>query len=335
MKNEKSSGFRFRIDDDSPDSVYRDEIEDRKSKKSPRKASLAVLLVLLFGAAAGWGYYDLKKGVMVLRNLDVSQVQSLSDDLNSRFSSLSVQTAKLDESIKNLQNSFKTLESQVEKKILPIDEFFIVFEKRTSALKEDIDRTVKSIEALKSFAAEKAKVTEAVATLENKILPVNQQMKNMESEIKKLDGNLTQELAEISGNFYKLQNAVNQFEKTQKDLSALTATKLDKKGLEAELKNLEKRLSDELGKIRSEGGPKGETIDSIERQLKTMESQIQELMKFKALSEIKKRLEPGDSPASSPGTQNPSPSPPKPQPAAPGKSEAPAPKPGKIVEETL
>jgi DNA repair exonuclease SbcCD ATPase subunit len=347
MKNEKPSGFRFRLDDEGPDPGYRDEVQDRKPQKSGRGTPLAVILILLFGAAAGWGYYDLKKGVMALRNMDVSQVQSLSQDLNSRFSSLSVQTAKLEESIKNLQGSLKALEAQFEKKILPLDEFFMVFEKRTSALKEDIDKTAKSIEVLKGFAADKSTVAQAMTNLENKILPLSEHLKNVESEIKGLDENLTQELAEVSGNFYKLQNSVNQFEKIQKDLSALSTEKLDKKGFEAELKNLEKRLSGEFDKIKAESGPRGESLDDIQRQLKTMESQIDELMKFKAISEIKKRLQsenPSANPSGAPlpGTQNPPPekpqavTPEKSPPSAPKRSEVPViPKPGKIIEESL
>ena len=329
MDEDRPSGFRFRIDEESPDRVLRGDIEDRKLKKLTRRFTrLIILIPLLLGIAMGMGYYDLKKTVSRLRGLDATQVESLASDVNSKFSSLSLQYAKLEDTVQKMQESFTRLEASFDKKVLPLDEIFLVFEKTTSGLKNTLQDTEKSIEALKAAKIDKTEVLGALDTLERKIAPFDQHLKNMESEIKALDVNLTQELAELSGNFHKIRGEINKFEKIQKDITALSSAKLDKKGLEAELKEQEKRFQAELKSVKQDLRKKDET-------LKSMEGQIEELMKFKALTEIKKRLQPTASP---PSPEPPAPTVPPRTDAAPETTEPPLLpplEPGKIIEENL
>jgi len=295
---------------------------------------ITIIIPVLLGLALGWVYYDLKKSVATLRSLDVNQVQSLSKDLNSRFSAFSLQYAKMEESIQKIQESFKLLEASFDKKILPLDEIFLVFEKTTSALKKDLGKAAKSIEVLRASKIGKTEVENSLDKIEKKISPFSQDLRNMESEIKALDENLTQELAELSGNYYKLLNEINKFEKIQMDISALASAKLDKKGLETELKDQEKRLQQELIKVKQD-------LRKKEDALKTMESQIDALMRFKALSEIKKRLRTVVAPTDKKPMTHQRPSPEKPKADTQKTSERtaeellPPIKPGNIIEENL
>jgi len=295
---------------------------------------ITIIIPVLLGLALGWVYYDLKKSVATLRSLDVNQVQSFSKDLNSRFSSFSLQYAKMEESIQKIQESFKLLEASFDKKILPLDEIFLVFEKTTSALKKDLEKTAISIKGLRASKIDKTEVANMLDKIEKKISPFSQDLRNMESEIKALDENLTQELAELSGNFYKIQNEINKFEKIKEDISALASAKLDKKGLETELKDQEKRLQQELKLVKKD-------LRKKEDALKTMESQIDALMKFKALSEIKKRLRTPVAPTDKKPETDQKPPPEKPKTGTAKTSERtaeellPPIKPGKIIEENL
>lgn len=335
MNGDKSSGFRFRIDEESPDAILRDDVENRKLKKlSSRVTRLTIIIPLLLGIAFAAGYYDLKKGVSRLRGLDVTRIESLSKDVNSKFSSLSLQYAKMEDSVQKIQESFKLLEASFDKKVLPLDEIFLVFEKTTTSLKKDIQEAEKKVDSLKTAKIDKTEFLNTLDNIEKKIAPVNRLLKNMESEIKALDENLTQELAELSGNFHKIQSELNKFEKLQKDISALSSAKLDKKGLETELKDQDKRFQQELKDVKQD-------LRKKEDALKSMESQIEELMKFKALSEIKKRLQPAASPApQKPAAgQEPPAEAPKPETKAPPEktdtSLLPPLQPGKIIEENL
>ena len=313
----------------------RDDVENRKVKKlSSRLTRMTILIPVFFCLVLGGVYYDLKKSVITLRSLDGDQVKSLSKELNSRFSAFSLQGAKMEESIQKIQESFNRLEASFDKKVLPLDEIFLVFEKTTSALKKDLEKASKSIAALRTAKIDRSEVSDTLDKLEKKISPVTQDLKNMESEIKALDENLTQELAELSGNVHKLQNKVHTFEAIRKKVSALASVKLDKKGLETELKDQEKRLQLELKNVKQD-------LRKKEEMLKSMESQIEELMKFKALSEIKKRLQPAAAPVDKmppadreTPTEKPASQPPKPSERT-AEQLLPPPKPGNIIEENL
>ncbi|MBW1695425.1 MAG: hypothetical protein JRH18_07140 [Deltaproteobacteria bacterium] len=287
--NEKPSDFRFRMDDESAELYLNEDLEDRRLRRLNRKiTTLSIIVFCLIGALSFLGYSELTKGVDKLRSADVAKIQKLSEELNSKFSSLSLQFAKLDESVTKLQESFEKLETSFDKKLMPLDELYIVFEKTTSVLKEDMQKVQKAIDELKVSKIDKAEVAMSLEKIEKKIAPYNQHLKNMESEIKALDENLTQELAELSGTLFKVKGELKEFQKLKRDLTTLSSHKIDKQGLQNELKNQERRFEKQLSQLIQKMQERDKTI-------KEMEEQIQELMKFKALSEIKKRLQPIES----------------------------------------
>jgi DNA repair exonuclease SbcCD ATPase subunit len=331
MKNQDASSFRFRMTDDSPGHHLPEELESRRSKRSGKRATwLAILISLIVGAAAVWGYVDLKKGVNTLRQSDVIEVQKLSEDLNSKFSSLSIQYAKLEESVNTLQESFKGFGESFDKKVLSLDEIFIVFEKTTSSLKNDLKKTQQTLNELNVTKSDKKELSAVLDKFEKQVTPIDQRLKDMETRIKDLDENLTQELAEVSGTLQKVKVELNKFEKIQQEVTTLSTSKLDQKGLENELKDQEDRLQKDLRRFRQE-------LDKKDENIKDMQDQIQELMKFKALSEIKKRIQPLES--TSPAKESPQPSPAEPQSTekqpAPTEQTLPPLEPGAIIEQNI
>jgi len=320
MNGEKPSGFKFRLDEVSPDRLLQNDFDPQGLKKlSGRLTRVMIILPCLVALAMGWIYYDLSKGVSRLSTLDVDRMQSLSQDINSKFSSLSLQFAKLQESVQTLQGAFQQLQGSFQKKVLPMDEIFLMFENTTSAMKQDLNKALKAIDEIKAAKSDKSEIAAAVDKLEKQIAPVYPHLKNMESEIKALDENLTQEVAELSGNYHKIRGELAQFEKLKKEISTLSAAKPDMTRIEAAIKTQEAQFDKTLKKIQDD-------LKGNQETLKTLEGQIQELMKFKALSEIKKRLEPMES--SPPGSPS---SPPSPS----GQAGRPGPPPGKITEEIL
>ena len=232
--------------------------------------------------------------------------------------------------------------------MLPLNEIYLVFEKTTTALKDNLRNTGKAIDQLKASKSDKSDVTAAIKNVEKKISPVYQHLKNMESEIKALDENLTQELAELSGTIYKVKNGLKQFNTIQKELNKFSALRKDlstiasKQSKQIDQESLDKALQVQQKRINKDLNTLNATLKQSSSRIKALEGHVQELMKFKALSEIKKRLEPKTSPpppkketaASQPKEQEPPPSQPDAKPPA-ETAPQPAPKPGKILEETL
>ena len=98
MDNNESSGFKMSIDDKSPDSELQEEIDDlRISKLSQRITLVTILIPTLIGILLLVAYLDMKKKVDKTFNAEAKQVQNLSQNLESKFSSLSLQFAKLED----------------------------------------------------------------------------------------------------------------------------------------------------------------------------------------------------------------------------------------------
>jgi len=349
MRTDKPQDYRFRMNSESPHPYLQEDVEDQRLKKlGKRMIVITILLPCLFGLIFFWGYLDLKKGFSNLRDTDVVESEKLSQDLDSKFSSMSIQVAKLEESIGTIQNNFKTLEASFNKKVSPLNEIYLVFEKTTSALKGNLKDTGKAIDQLKASKSDKSDVSAAINKIEKKVSPVYQHLRNMESEIKALDENLTQELAELSGTIYKVKNGLKQFDTIQKELNKFSALKKDlstiasKQSKQIDQKTLDKALQDQQKRISKDLNTLNATLKQSSSRIRAMEGHVQELMKFKALSEIKKRLEPKAGPsapkkesaASQPKEQKPPPSQPAVKPPA-ETAPLPPPKPGKILEETL
>ena len=181
-----------------------------------------ILFPCLLGIIIFWGYQDLKKGFSNLQDTDVLVSRELSQALDSKFSSISIQVAKLEESIETIQNNFNKLNAAFNKKVMPLNEIYLVFEKTTTALKNNLKDTGKVIDQLKASKSDKSDVTAAINQIEKKISPVNQHLKNMEAEIKALEENLTQELAELSGTIFKVKNSLKQFDTIKKELNEIS-----------------------------------------------------------------------------------------------------------------
>ena len=341
MRTDKSQDFRFRMNSEGSHPYLQEDIEDQRVKRQGKRMTvITILLPCLLGLIVFWGYQDLKKGFSNLRDTDVIVSRELSQALDSKFSSISIQVAKLEESIGTIQNNFEKLEASFNKKVLPLNEIYLVFEKTTTALKDNLRDTGKAIDQLKASKSDKSDVTAAINNIEKKVSPVYQHLRNMEAEIKALDENLTQELAELSGTIYKVKNGLKQFDTIQIELNKFSALKKDlstiasKQSKQIDKKTLDKALQDQQKRISKDLNTLNATLKQSSSRIRALEGHVQELMKFKALSEIKKRLQPKTSPPPPKKEQKPPPS----QPAATPPAETapqPAPEPGKILEETL
>jgi chromosome segregation ATPase len=244
--------------------------------------------------AAAAGYFDLRKGVVKLQKVDVVEVEKLSEELNSKFSSLSVQSAKVAESVTTIQETFDNLKATFDKRVLPLNEILIGFDKTISTLKSSLENAQKTIDELKNSKSDKSELTAAVDKIAKQVTPLNQRLKDMAYEMNTLDENLTQELAELSSTLQKIKGELASYETLKKDLAALSSSKPDNARLTAQIENQTKSI---------EAVKRG--LDERNRKIEDMEAQIQDLLKFKALSEIKKRLEPaGRLPSSAPNASS-------------------------------
>ena len=151
MRTDKSQHFRFRMNSEGSHPYLQEDIEDQRLKRQGKSMTvITILLSCIFGLIVFWGYQDLKKGFSNLKDTDVVESRKLSEVLDSNFSSISIHVAKLEESIGTIQNNFKKLEASFNKKVLPLNEIYLVFEKTTTVLKDNLKDTGKAINQLKA-----------------------------------------------------------------------------------------------------------------------------------------------------------------------------------------
>ena len=86
MTEDKSSDFKFRIDEESPDSVFQDEIRElRLEKLSKRVTIVSILIPCLIGGLIAIAYLDLKKRVFINQDTGAKTVQGLSKDMDAKL----------------------------------------------------------------------------------------------------------------------------------------------------------------------------------------------------------------------------------------------------------
>ena len=200
MAEKDTTKFKIRIDDESPDSGFEEEIKDRRIEKlSWRITFVSILIPCLIAVILFVAYLDIKKRVGSMH----SSGEAVSQDLGSRIALMSEKQGKLEDMLA------KRIEVELKEATTAIRYI-------RSARKAD-NKTLKG----------------AIADIEKGLGPVRKDLKNAASSIKALDKNL----ADFGK---KLDKARNDLNKMQADISELSSAKIDRKALDNALNSKQK-----------------------------------------------------------------------------------------------
>jgi chromosome segregation ATPase len=208
---------------------------------------------------------DIKKRLTQTNATGTFEFKSLSDDLESRFSSLSLKQAKLEEAFN--------------KKVASLDKTTTSLENSLGKVDKTLKSTLNIINALKT---DRKLLESALAKIDLTLAPVRKDLKNVSAEIKALDLKLVQELAGVAGTGELLKLAEN-FDETKQelkqlrtDVSMLSSTQLDKEELDRVLKNEQKNYQQQLSQITkkfaSQTQKLGNRLDAIQGMVDNLES---------------------------------------------------------------
>lgn len=253
MSEEKSPGFRFSMDAESPDAALQDDMQViRLDRLSRRLTLLAILFPILIAIVLYFAYTDLKKSLSQQETAGSQTVQSLSkdletlfDDLNTRLTEIEGQfTKQAEEATKNLE-AVKFRVYKAENRIKKINASKADKKEQAAALK-NINQANKQIEALDAVFAKK--LTDLVAIIDKE----KEELVKLRSDIstlvvdkidrKAFDEQFEQEKfnqqksmtllrTELGVLRTDLIKRITNFDKKMKDLDALTqslSTELDK-----------------------------------------------------------------------------------------------------------
>jgi len=261
---EKNSGFKFRIDEESPDALLQYETKDSRIEKLSKRITLfSILILLLIGTVLAISYYDLKNRVSKIYDTESGGVSRLSKDLESRFSSLSIKQAKLEESLEKKFSSLKTNLKKTEKRIDVTNKNI----KSLNTSKYDLDKDIN------------AALDKTLGKLEKTIDPIRKDLGDVKSNIKNIDKRFKQDLAKLAGavnsannELVKLIETVDETDKEikiiKREISSQPVGEIDQRALDLRLKKERRSYIKLLIQIREDLESK---IVAIQRKLNKIE----------------------------------------------------------------
>lgn len=274
MDDLNSSRFKIRFDEtvERPDAQVQDELEDLRIEKLKKRINLlSTLLLVLIGSGVLIGYLDIRKRFDKIHGSETAEIQTISKDLESRFSSLSIKQAKL--------------ESQLTNKFSDIEKITLSFRIRLKKI-ETVLNSFKLSESdnEKKLSNKIADINHALIPIKKELKKFESEVKGLESEVKGLEGEVKGLEKQVSKNFSKLSAShektknemgrLKELNKIKKDIISLSSTKLDKRMFDLAIRHeeklfqqkfnlLQKSLSDQLAAIQK----KISTIESLQKKI--------------------------------------------------------------------
>jgi TolA-binding protein len=243
MTEKKSTKFEMRMDDERPDLQLQDEADTSQLEKlNKRMTRLSILIPCLLGAILLAAYFNIKTHLSQVNTTGTVGVQTLSKELESRFSSLSVREAALEEAMANKVGSLEKITADLQKSA---EETSTAIRYIRSARKSDNQQTADSIEKMEKTLASMSKNIEKIS-----------------SDLKSLDQALTQKMMNFS------ETGKNDAAKIRSDMAALKTAMIDKKVVDSALKDQRETYQLALRKLASSLEDK---IAHLEKKLKTLE----------------------------------------------------------------
>lgn len=231
------------MDDERPDLQLQDEADTSQLEKlNKRMTRLSILIPCLLGAILLAAYFNIKTHLSQVNTTGTVGVQTLSKELESRFSSLSVREAALEEAMANKVGSLEKITADLQKSA---EETSTAIRYIRSARKSDNQQTADSIEKMEKTLASMSKNIEKIS-----------------SDLKSLDQALTQKMMNFS------ETGKNDAAKIRSDMAALKTAMIDKKVVDSALKDQRETYQLALRKLASS---LEEKIAHLEKKLKTLE----------------------------------------------------------------
>ena len=242
MTEKESKKFEMQMDDESQDFQIQEEIDDSKVEKlNKRITRISIIIPCLVIIIILVAYFDLKKNLSSMNTMGNMGVQTLSKELESRFSSLSIKEANLEEST---------------------GKKFASIEKTIASLQTETKEATTAIKYIRSARISDNKSTEsAINTIDKKLDSIPKDLNKISSDMKKLEQSLTEKLANIS---QFINSSKNELQKLNSDISSLKSLKADRTMLNDQQKVYQLALRQLTSNLE-------DRITSIENMLKKLE----------------------------------------------------------------
>jgi vacuolar-type H+-ATPase subunit I/STV1 len=284
-ETDDTSRFTIRGGDEeesTSDAIFVSDAENlRIEKLSTRITLVAVLIPCVLVIILGVAYLDIKNRVVSTQSTGSLGVQNLSRDLESRFSSLSLKQAKLEEKLAENTKGFETA---------------------TAALQVNLKKAIAELKKNADAKVDRSAMNASLKKSEKAITDLQNELAALDETFDKFDEELAGQIALVAEGMSKGQDRLSVIEK---EAQRLDAQKVGKEALNLSL-GLERLAIQELVK---------EKIRALEDKLDAMDKKIDTLNgRLEALAKRKTPSSPPASTAPAPTIKSPPP-PPSPAPS--------------------
>jgi chromosome segregation ATPase len=226
MVKKNPDEFKIRFSENGPiddGSAMREEIiEQRLEKLSTRVTLISILVPVLIFVIFTFAYLDMKSRIFSMHDTGVDELQKLSRDLESKFSSLSVRLAGFEDSFAEREASLKGIEESFSKKITPLEKAVSTLENSIIDVKKNIQESEKNIREIAAAQADKVDKKEfdaAFAVMEKSLESAQKDMQTVMSQMKALDANVKNELKLFTDYLAKEKNRLDDVERASEAFS--------------------------------------------------------------------------------------------------------------------
>ena len=259
MQDEKEDNiqFKMRSDGDIEEAVIPNQVDDlRIEKLNHRMTLISILIPVLIVVILGVAYLDIKRRVVRTEDSGQMTAQNLSEDLQSRFSSLSLGQAMIEENFARLKDQSEQSMAKVQVNLSKLDDML-----------QQSSKTMVSRSDMKTTAAR----------MEKNIESLSQSIKTLDAQLQTLDQYMRQELQQLAQN---LAGSSAQIAGLTEKLNELNTTKIDKATLDLALK-LETLKQKQVFNSRIDATQS--KTDDLQSKLKALELQVLSLKRAQTL----------------------------------------------------
>jgi uncharacterized membrane-anchored protein YhcB (DUF1043 family) len=242
MIEDSHQEFKFSIDEESPDTLLREDLQDSRIDKLSRRITiLAVLIPCIIGVVLFFLYLDLKKRVILNQDTGTQSVQNLSRDFDTRLYELSTKYSEM-------ENNLATRAAAIEKRIESLKFRLYKSENR-----------VKKVNAAKVDKKDQENVIKRVEKVSSQISGLDKTFAKMFSELTAIVDKTQQDLIKIEA-----------------DISTLIVNKIDSKTFKQELSREQANQEEKLTLLT---GDLDNKLKAAERDIKNLQKDIKKLRK--------------------------------------------------------
>ncbi len=238
---EDNGQFKMRLDDEIEDSAIASQVGDlRLEKLNQRMTLITILIPVLIVVVLVMAYMDIKKRVVQTEDTGQLTAQTLSENLESRFSNLSLAQALIEENLARLKDQTHQSIAKVQVNLKNLDDSLKQSNKRMASRKD-----MKA--ATRKMDKDMGNVTQSIEALNNQLTTLTT---SMQSRLDQIDLTLSEDKARAEG--------------IEGKLADVEQTKIDKAAMDLALKL-------EMLKLKQSFNAQ---MDDIQSQLKVMDAKI-------------------------------------------------------------